>query len=989
MPSDIRSFFGGKSSQVLHSSQEAKHLEKKDEKPTRKGRSRVIDDSEDDEPLVKPSPKKTAPKRTRAPSPEPGPEVKPDEFFGSKNKPKRTETRVMRTGPVVEITRENTKPSKTAPASKKSNGEQTSAKKSASAYGSKKATTSHTKHKGRDHSIDPDDSGEDIHAAEYKKNGAKDDDYEESDVSEDEIMPKSRGRGREAKLKRHGDDADDLVMEDVKPVAEKGIKKGRKRASVELEDDDDFEEAPKPKKGMKASPAKKTTPAKKKTKQDDAPESGDVQAIFESIPTIRPPTPAPSGETKKFQFGAHANAGPAPLSGSKEIPQGAENCLAGLTFVFTGLLDSLDREEGQNLVKRYGGKVTSAPSKKTSYVVLGNEAGPKKLHTIRQHGLKTINEDGLFELIRKMPQNGGDSKAGAAYEKQKQKEQEKIEEMAEEMRKQEEARKKGEREAAAKTPKQAGNASSQGKPSVQSKPPAPVADTRLWTVKYAPGRIQDICGNKGQVEKLQRWLQRFPKNQKTNFKMAGPDGSGVYRAVIIHGPPGIGKTTAAHLVAGLEGYDVVESNASDTRSKRLIEEGLRGVLSTTSLLGYFAGDGQKVDPNRKKLVLIMDEVDGMSAGDRGGVGAMAQICKKSHIPIILICNDRKLPKMKPFDYVTYDLPFRRPTVDQVRSRIMTIAFREGLKIPPNVINALIEGSNSDIRQVVNMVSTAKLDDEAMTFDKSKDMTKRWEKHVILKPWDITNKILRAETWSEASKMTLNDKIELYFNDHEFSYLMLQENYLHCQPMRANQFSGRERNLKSLELFDKAAESISDGDLVDRMIHGPQQHWSLMPTHAVFSFVRPASFAAGSMATYRTSFTQWLGKNSAQGKFMRYIKEIQSHMRLRSAADRHAVRQQYVPILWAMLIQRLQKEGKEAVPEIIDLMDSYFLTKEDWDAIMELGVGPLDQENVKIESQAKSAFTRAYVDFPCCFQRGSTDVLTFSLGIMPCPILFRS
>ena len=46
-------------------------------------------------------------------------------------------------------------------------------------------------------------------------------------------------------------------------------------------------------------------------------------------------------------------------------------------------------------------------------------------------------------------------------------------------------------------------------------------------------------------------------------------------------------------------------------------------------------------------------------------------------------------------------------------------------------------------------------------------------------------------------------------------------------------------------------------------------------------------------------------------------------------------------------------------DIIELMDSYYLTKEDWDAILELGVGPMDMENVKIESQSKTAFTRTY------------------------------
>lgn len=56
---------------------------------------------------------------------------------------------------------------------------------------------------------------------------------------------------------------------------------------------------------------------------------------------------------------------------------------------------------------------------------------------------------------------------------------------------------------------------------------------------------------------------------------------------------------------------------------------------------------------------------------------------------------------------------------------------------------------------------------------------------------------------------------------------------------------------------------------------------------------------------------------------------------------------------------MQEKGKEAVSPVIDLMDHYFLTKDDWDAIMELGIGPMNMENLSIDSQAKATFTRLY------------------------------
>jgi replication factor C subunit 1 len=928
--------------------------------------------------MFRPEKSKPAPKKVkREPTPEPElEETTTSAFFGTSNKPKRTEPVKNKSVETPKGTPKKTTPRVAKTATPASNG-RTSGR-------TKKPVTSYAERDDQDEFPDDDlDDADDIFGVDVKRKHA--DDYTEEHESEDDLVVKLPHRGtpkapaKQQKTIKDEDDFDpedeDVDMKDIdaaddlaepeegEQAARSKPKKtstaSRKRKSPELredEEDEDEEEEDMPKKGRAKKPTSAKSPAKKKAKKEEPTESADIQAIYDSIPTVRAPTPPPRDGDAKFDWRANAGrAEPAPLGGSSgDMPSGSDTCLAGLTFVFTGVLQKWGRTEAQELVKRHGGKVTGAPSKKTNYVVLGTDAGPSKLQKIRDMEIKTIDEDGLAVLIEKLTAvgNKGDSKAQAAYKEKQRKEEENIRKQAAELEKEDKQRQKELKAANVAAGRQTASATTAAAQSA-----GPTVDSRLWTTKYAPSSLNQICGNKATVEKLQRWLQRFPKNVKTGFKLAGADGSGVFRAVMLHGPPGIGKTTAAHLVAKLEGFDIVERNASDTRSKKLIEEGLRGVLSTNSLHGYFAGDGRSVDSSKKKLVLIMDEVDGMSAGDRGGVGALAAVCKKTEVPMILICNDRRQPKMKPFDFVTFDLPFRRPTVDQVRSRIMTIAFREGLKMPAPVVNALIEGSHADIRQVVNMISTAKLDQEAMDFDSGKRMSKNWEKHVILKPWDITQKILGGGMFAASSKATLNEKIELYFNDHEFSPLMLQENYLGTSPTQALNYSGKEKNLKTLELASQAADSISDGDLVDRMIHGSQQQWSLMPTHAVFSFVRPASFVAGSTAGNQTRFTSWLGKNSSTNKLSRLVKEIQAHMRLRSSGDRHEVRQQYIPVLWTELVQKLQKEGKDAVPAVIELMDSYFLTRDDFDAIMELGVGPMDQEKIKIETQAKATFTR--------------------------------
>lgn len=90
-----------------------------------------------------------------------------------------------------------------------------------------------------------------------------------------------------------------------------------------------------------------------------------------------------------------------------------------------------------------------------------------------------------------------------------------------------------------------------------------------------------------------------------------------------------------------------------------------------------------------------------------------------------------------------------------------------------------------------------------------------------------------------------------------------------------------------------------------------------------------------------------------------VKEIQGHMRLRTSADRHEVRQQYLPAIWNKTVNLLNREGKESAQDVIDFMDSYYLTKEDYEAVLELGVGPMDQAKVKLDAATKATFTRLY------------------------------
>ena len=126
-------------------------------------------------------------------------------------------------------------------------------------------------------------------------------------------------------------------------------------------------------------------------------------------------------------------------------------------------------------------RVVLQPSSRTDYVVLGDNAGPSKLAAIKKHGIKTLNEDEFLNLIA--TRRLGNGKVDEKTKKKMEKEKEEIKKAAKEMERREQ---------------KTHNSTDAGKGVDPS--------TQLWTVRYAPQNLKEVCGNKGQVDKLQQWL---------------------------------------------------------------------------------------------------------------------------------------------------------------------------------------------------------------------------------------------------------------------------------------------------------------------------------------------------------------------------------------------------------------------------------------------------------------------------------------------------
>lgn len=651
-------------------------------------------------------------------------------------------------------------------------------------------------------------------------------------------------------------------------------------------------------------------------------------------------------------------------------------------FVVTGVLESMERDDVKSLIERYGGKVTGNISKKTTYLVQGRDSGVSKLEKAEGFGTTILDEDGLLELIRTKP--GKKSKYEIAAEAENKASKTKTPP----------SRSSKRTPPAQKISPSKGNSTSPHTPSpsrtskalghtVRTRdggtPPGrgsahtarrelglPSSSTEdaslLWVDKYRPCSLKAVIGQQGDqscASKLLRWLQNWHRHHSGGaskpaaarfgkFGGGRDDGSG-YKAALLSGPPGVGKTTTAALVCEELGFSYVEMNASCTRSKNSLKEVVAESLNNTSIENFYKGTSQTVS---SKHVLIMDEIDGMAGNeDRGGIQEMIGLIKNSKIPIICMCNDRNHMKIRSLSNHCFDLRFQRPRLEQIKGAMMSIAFKEGIKIPPPALNEIILASNQDVRQVIHNLSMWSARDKVMSYDQCKSDAARARKDTKMGPFDVCRKVFAAG--DETAHMSLMDKSDLFFHDYSLAPLFVQENYVQVRPKAAG------GNMKAhLVLLSKTADSISDGDLVDRQIRS-RQNWSLLPTQAIYASVLPGELMRGYMSHFPT-FPSWLGKNSSTGKHSRVVQELTSHMGLKTLSSRQAVNLDYLHYLRQALLSPLQKRGTEGAGEAVQLLDDYKLVKEDVDSMMEISVwGSQPDPYSKLDSKVKAAFTRTY------------------------------
>jgi DNA polymerase III delta prime subunit len=180
---------------------------------------------------------------------------------------------------------------------------------------------------------------------------------------------------------------------------------------------------------------------------------------------------------------------------------------------------------------------------------------------------------------------------------------------------------------------------------------------------------------------------------------------GMKKSVFLYGPPGIGKTTLSRIILEKHNFNIVELNASNHRNMSHIDKILKEINSKTTV-------HKLVDNKNKRNAIIMDEVDGLSIGEKSGLTQLLKYLKSKqnmYIPIICISNekiDKKLKELKKFSHTFF---IEKPTEGQMIDIAITIADQKGIQYTRPGLLELVKKSNGDIRILRNLLDLVKID----------------------------------------------------------------------------------------------------------------------------------------------------------------------------------------------------------------------------------------------------------------------------------------
>jgi len=201
-----------------------------------------------------------------------------------------------------------------------------------------------------------------------------------------------------------------------------------------------------------------------------------------------------------------------------------------------------------------------------------------------------------------------------------------------------------------------------------------------WTEKYRPKFFGDIRGQSLAVEKVREFVR--------DIRVVAGARGGSKKAIILHGPPGTGKTALAYVAANETNSEIFELNASDLRNKEKLNEILRPAIEQKSL-------------TKKSKLILVDEVDGISAVDRGGLTQLISLIESTKYPIIITANNIWRKKLSALRRKTELVQLKEIDYKTIKDVMIFILRKEKNFVDNDILTNIAIKAKGDLRAAIN------------------------------------------------------------------------------------------------------------------------------------------------------------------------------------------------------------------------------------------------------------------------------------------------
>ena len=209
---------------------------------------------------------------------------------------------------------------------------------------------------------------------------------------------------------------------------------------------------------------------------------------------------------------------------------------------------------------------------------------------------------------------------------------------------------------------------------------------KIWTEKYRPSKFEDLFLSFINKTAIEKWMKDFISKKNTSNN-----------CLLLHGPPGIGKTCIAHLILKKYDFDIIEFNASDLRSQKILTEKINQINGNINIINFMCY-------KKKKIGIIIDELDGINSNEKGSINELMKIIDNSNkknigSPFICITNNIN-KKINIFKKKALYLKINKPSRAIIKKLIASICDKEQINIDDTTINLLLDKSQLDLRRTV-------------------------------------------------------------------------------------------------------------------------------------------------------------------------------------------------------------------------------------------------------------------------------------------------